>query len=141
MIVNTIISDPITLSLFWVLMPCHYKPANREADIECFMFLIKTSWKSSIWTFYIITIFQTICYHNYRKWVHKSSLWSPLPWRRYIFLQLCFNSLFNVLESWMTLMSKLCRYLNIRFLPVFLNNEVWVNGEFHPSHSLNPWGY
>ena len=121
-----------------VLTPCHYKPANREADIECFMFLIETSWKSSIWTFYIITIFQTICYHNYRKWVHKSSLWSPLPRRRYI---LYFNSLFiNVLESWMTL-NYVCRYLNIRFLPVFLNNEVWVNGEFHPSHSLNPWGY
>ena len=138
MIVNTTMSEPAALSLFWCPVT---ESANREADIEYFMFLIETSWKSSIWTFYITTIFQTICYHNYRKWVHKSSLWSPLPWRRYIFLQLCFNSLFNVLECWMTLMSKLCRYMNIRFLPVFLNNEGWVNAVFHPSHSLNPLGY
>ena len=99
MIVNTIMSEPAALSLFWCPVT---ESANREADIECFMVLIETSWKSSIWTFYITTIFQTICYHNYRKWVHKSSLWSPLPWRRYIFLQLCFNSLFNVLECWIT---------------------------------------
>ena len=140
MIVNTIMSEPAALSLFWCPVT---ESANREADIECFMVLIETSWKSSIWTFYIITIFQTICYHNYRKWVHKSSLLSPLPSRRYIFLQLCFNSLFNVLECWMTLMSKVCRYLNIRFLPVFFNNEGWVNAvfQFHPSHSLNPLGY